>query len=119
VQKKICIKIQFYGRHLKKLRQVNPNKEPLTPELLKKFSGFENLSEEKLQEFVFSIQTLCELGYELFQQIQSQVSKKSGAAILLRRIAVFLFQFHSGLFHDPVGGGFNYFIPIGFIKYPK
>lgn len=65
----------------KKLRQVNPNKEPLTPELLKNFSGFENLSEERLQELVFSIQTLCELSYELFQQIQSQEGKKIGNEI--------------------------------------
>jgi hypothetical protein len=71
----------FMEDFFKKLRQTYPNKEPLTPELLKKFSGFENLSEENLQELVFSIQTLCELGYELFQKIQSQEGKKRGVEI--------------------------------------
>ena len=59
-----------------KIRQLNPNKEPLTPELLKKFPGFENFTEEQLQERVFTIHTLCELGYEFLQQMQSHEGKK-------------------------------------------
>jgi len=65
----------------KKIFQLNPNKEPLTPELLKKFPGFENFSEEQLQERVFTIETLCELGYEFFQQMQTQQGKKTGIEI--------------------------------------
>ncbi|MFZ5553574.1 MAG: hypothetical protein ACOZCO_10685 [Bacteroidota bacterium] len=39
------------------------------------------MSEEELQERVFTIQTLCELGYEFLQQIQSQEGKKTGIEI--------------------------------------
>lgn len=64
-----------------KIRQLNSKKEALTVETLKKFPGFENMSEEELQEKVFNIHTLCELGYEFLQQLQSQQGKKMGIEI--------------------------------------
>lgn len=66
-----------------KIKLFNSNNSPLTKEELKSISGFENYSEENLQEALFSINTFCELLNEILIQIQPQEGKKSGIEITL------------------------------------
>ena len=54
----------------KMIRELNPNKEPLTVEKLKTFKGFENIDDEKAQETVFAIQTLAAILYEYTMEQQ-------------------------------------------------
>lgn len=63
------------------VKLFNSKKSPLTIEGLKSISGFENYTEENLQEALFSINTFCELLNEIFIQIQSQEGKKRGIEI--------------------------------------
>jgi hypothetical protein len=40
---------------------INPNKEPLTVEILKRFPGCEGYSDEEAQEIIFALQALAYL----------------------------------------------------------
>lgn len=51
---------------------MSDQNEELTYEQLKKFKGFENLTDEELQEDVDSINTFCILAFELFKQIKNE-----------------------------------------------
>ena len=60
----------------KKIEMLNPNKEELTVEKLKKFKGLENLKDEEAQETVFAIQTLASIFYE-FTNEQAKLENKN------------------------------------------
>lgn len=62
------------------ITSINPNKEQLTVEKLKTFSGCENYSDEEATEIVLSIQILCKILFENFNQnISSNNNLKKAA----------------------------------------
>jgi hypothetical protein len=48
-------------QEIPQVKLINPKREPLTPEILKRFPGYEDLSEEQLIEQCESIRTFARL----------------------------------------------------------
>jgi hypothetical protein len=61
------------------LKSINPQKENLTPEKLKTFSGNENLNEQAAIDTVFALQTFSNILYELMSE-QSKIKQSKIAA---------------------------------------
>jgi len=53
---------------------LNPEKENLTVEKLKTFTGLENLSEPEAIEIVFAIRSLANIAYEFASEQKQAVS---------------------------------------------
>lgn len=61
-----------------KVLYLNNNKENLTPEKLKTFSGYEGLSDQEASDTVFAIHTFANILYELItQQAKANELKKA------------------------------------------
>lgn len=61
-----------------KVLHLNSNKENLTPEKLKTFSGCEGLSDQEASDTVFAIHTFANILYELItQQAKANELKKA------------------------------------------
>lgn len=55
---------------LEKAGMLNPDKEALTVEKLKTFTGFEDLEDDRAQQIVFAIQTLASILYKFTNEQQ-------------------------------------------------
>lgn len=64
---------------MKKSVGINPDRENLTPEKLKTFSGCEGLTDEAATETVFAIQTFANILYELMSE-QTNTNQQKLAA---------------------------------------
>lgn len=54
------------------LLRVNPKRKPLTPEKLRELSGL-TLTDEKVQEIIFSIHTFCAILLELAKEKDASI----------------------------------------------
>lgn len=55
---------------------INPKKEPLTADRLKKFRGYENMSDSEVEEAIIGIKTLSTLLIELLKEEQINNSEQ-------------------------------------------
>lgn len=53
------------------LRKLIRNKEPLTPETLRKFPGHENLSDAEAEEIIFSLRAFSALVFDYVKELQN------------------------------------------------
>ena len=60
----------------KKIKLINPKREPLTTEKLRELSGL-NLSDEQAEEAVWSIRQLARILYEYVKQQKQLVENKN------------------------------------------
>lgn len=61
---------------LKKVCGINPQKENLTIEKLRAFSGFENINDQQAEDTVFAIQTLAGVIYEFMGEQKLNENQK-------------------------------------------
>lgn len=60
----------------KELRKfLRENKEPLTPEALRTYSGFENYTDEEAQEIIFSLRSFAALVFDYVKEKQNREAK--------------------------------------------
>ena len=50
------------------LLKINPERKPLTVEKLRELSGMKDLTDEKAQEIIFSVNTFCAILLELAKE---------------------------------------------------
>lgn len=65
--------INFAGE---RILRINPEKKPLTIEILRSFSGFESVTDEEANEIISSLQIFSELFHEYFIRLEKM--KASG-----------------------------------------
>ena len=60
----------------KKIKRINPRREPLTPEKLRELSGL-NLSEEQAKEVIWSLTQFAQVLYDSVEQQQQSAEGKN------------------------------------------
>ncbi len=60
----------------KKIKLINPKREPLTPEKLRKLSGL-NLSDEQAEEVIWSLTQYAKILYDFTIQQEQSTERKS------------------------------------------
>ena len=57
----------FFGEEIK---SINLEKKSLTVEMLRSFTGFENVSDEEANEIILSLQIFSELFHEFYMELE-------------------------------------------------
>lgn len=61
---------KHFAMSKEEIKNINPEKKPLTIETLRSFSGFEKVNDEEANEIIFSVQIFSELFHEFYVQLE-------------------------------------------------